>query len=169
LSAVASNTEIQAVGLGEIFLARDTGTLVAYGLGSCVGVCIYDPGSKTAGMAHVMLPENTSKKEHAGMPGRYADSAIEILVEMMIAEGAVPGRMEVRIGGGAQMLSAPGLSDKFNIGSRNVESVKAELTRMQLTLKGEDTGGQSGRTLTMDAATGTVTVKSLGAPGPTTL
>ena len=116
-----------------------------------------------------MLPENTGKKDHPGMPGRYADSAIPIMLGMLTEAGATTSRLEARIGGGAQMLSAPGLSDRFNIGSRNIESVKAELKRAGLRLRGESTGGQAGRTLTLDVSTGQVMVKSLGTTVPVTL
>ena len=67
------------------------------------------------------------------------------------------------------MLSAPGLSDKFNIGARNAVMVKAELKKNGVRVKGEDIGGQAGRTLSLDLGSGMVTVKTLGASGPLTL
>ena len=169
MTAVTSDTGVQAVGLGEIHAGSGSGKLVAYGLGSCVGVCLYDPVSKVGGLAHVMLPENTNNKTHADMPGRYADDAITNLIEMLAGAGADRGKLEARISGGAQMLSAPGLSDKFNIGARNATTVRAELQKNGLRLRGEDVGGQAGRTLTLDLDSGTVTVKTLGASGPLSL
>ena len=169
MTAVTSQTGIQAVGLGEIFTGSGTGKLVAYGLGSCIGVCVYDPGSNVGGLAHVMLPENMGGKAHPDMPGRYADSAITNLIEMVTSAGADRGKLQARISGGAQMLSAPGLSDKFNIGARNAVMVKAELKKNGVRVKGEDIGGQAGRTLSPDLGSGMVTVKTLGASGPLTL
>ncbi len=64
------------------------------------------------------------------------------------------------------MLSAPGLTDKFNIGARNAVMVEAELQKNGVRLRGKDVGGQSGRTLTMELDTGTVSVKTLGAGDP---
>ena len=169
MTAVASDTGLQAVGLGDIRTGSGTGKVVAYGLGSCVGVCLYDPVSRVGGLAHVMLPENTGGKAHPGMPGRYADSAIANLIELVTEAGANRDKLEARIAGGAQMLSAPGLSDKFNIGARNAATVEVELQKHGLRLRGRDIGGQTGRTLTMDLETGEVTVKTIGSAGPLTL
>lgn len=104
MTAVASDTGTQAVGLGEIFTGSASGRLVAYGLGSCVGVCMYDPVSKVGGLAHVMLPENSGGKPHPGMPGRYADTAIANLIEMLTGEGADKAKLEARISGGPDAI-----------------------------------------------------------------
>ena len=53
-----------AVGLGEIKVSRrPVEMLVAYGLGSCVGVGMYDPAARVAGLLHAVLPERLNRAE----------------------------------------------------------------------------------------------------------
>jgi chemotaxis protein CheD len=35
------------------------------GLGSCIGICLYDPISKVSGMAHIMLPSSQAIKNNS--------------------------------------------------------------------------------------------------------
>lgn len=51
-----------------------------------------------------------------------------------------------------------------NIGQRNIDSVKMQLKRHGLRLQKEDVGGTVARTMLMDVATGTVSVRSYGRP-----
>lgn len=156
----------QAVGLGEIKTGKGAGVIVAYGLGSCVATAAYDRVTKVGGMVHVMLPE-PGARDHSEMPGRYAGPGIESMLNQLAAQGADLRRLEVAIGGGAHMLVAPGLSDKFNIGARNVEMVMKTLKGKGLRLRGSSTGGHSGRTVALDLATGSITVKKVGDKQPT--
>ena len=48
----------QNVGIGEYRVARPPAVLVSLGLGSCVGVALYDPERKVGGLAHIMLPSS---------------------------------------------------------------------------------------------------------------
>ena len=157
-----------AVGLGEIKVAKNSGQVVAYGLGSCVGVVAYDPVAKVGGMAHVMLPEGGSARTNE-LPGRYADDGIVNLFTSLETIGGQISRFRVSIGGGAQMLTAPGLSDKFNIGSRNVEKVREVIKRQGIRIHGDSTGGHAGRTVVLDVATGDVTVKKVGETKPVSI
>lgn len=47
-----------AVGMGEAKIAYDEEVLYSPGLGSCIGVAIYDEIKKIAGLAHIMLPNS---------------------------------------------------------------------------------------------------------------
>ena len=56
-----------SVGIGQLAITRNTGELlVAYGLGSCIGVSCYDPQTKVAGLA------TESPGAAAAMPTREA-------------------------------------------------------------------------------------------------
>ncbi|MCL4370472.1 MAG: chemotaxis protein CheD [Chloroflexi bacterium] len=151
------------VGIGELRASKDPSeVLVAYGLGSCVGVCMYDPESKVGGLAHVMLPN--SADAHSQRPlSKFADQAVPMLMEEMRKLGAVPHRMVCKIAGGAQMLTAPGFSSNgFNVGERNVEAVKAVLGMHRVPLVRADTGGSRGRTLSVHLASGKIMVRTIG-------
>ena len=79
------------VGLGEArvlkagsWLASDD-ALVAFGLGSCVVLCLWDAESAVAGMAHVVQPG----VDPHGIPNpRFARSALPALMTLMHAQGA---------------------------------------------------------------------------------
>lgn len=149
------------VGLGEIKVTGDPGeVLVAYGLGSCVGVGVYDPVAKVAGLLHAVLPQSLNGTESA--PGKFVTTGVPKLIEEMEKAGALRSRLQVRIAGGANMLSAPGAKQSFNIGERNVAQTRVSLDAMRLRLLAEDVGGTVGRTVRLFAADGRMTVKALG-------
>ncbi len=151
------------VGIGEVRVSKNPSeVLVAYGLGSCVGVCLYDPDSKVGGLAHVMLP-NSSEATSQRPLSKFADQAVPMLLEEMAKMGAASRRLVCKIAGGAQMLIAPGFSTNgFNVGERNVEAVKAVLEQHRVSLRNSDTGGTRGRTLFIHVASGRIIVRTIG-------
>ncbi len=70
---------------GEIKLAEQPDKLTALGLGSCVAVTLYEPNKKIGALAHVMLPK--SRTSDPRRPGKYADTAIEEMIEKMKEKG----------------------------------------------------------------------------------
>ena len=50
--------EIIKVGMADLKVCREPDSLTTLGLGSCVGVALYDPVTKISGLAHVMLPNS---------------------------------------------------------------------------------------------------------------
>ncbi len=156
----ASEEQAIAVGLGEIAVVRQRPCLlVAYGLGSCVGVAAYDPVGPVAGMIHAVLPRF---RPGDAAPTKFVDSGIPALVAEMERYGAKLQRIRWYAAGGAQMLVAPGFKGMFNIGQQNIEAMHEVFARYGLTLSGAALGGHMGRTLKLYAADGRVTVRSAG-------
>jgi chemotaxis protein CheD len=158
-----------AVGLGEIKLSRDSqDVLVAYGLGSCVGIGLYDPVARVAGLLHAILPVNPSGMDAFSRNGgrdqsaKYVDSGVGLLIDMLTREGADRKRLVARMAGGANMLTAPGFSQTLNIGSRNVDTALSVLKAINLRLLGQETGGNSGRTVRFYITDGRMTIRSMG-------
>lgn len=58
------------VGMGYYAIAYEGTVIATIGLGSCVGVVVYDPEAKITGMAHVMLPD--SKESRIGFLDKKA-------------------------------------------------------------------------------------------------
>ncbi|MBX5491025.1 MAG: chemotaxis protein CheD [Chloroflexi bacterium] len=160
-SAAPGSTETIAVGLGQLHVTR-AGELVAYSLGSCVAICLYDPVLRVAGMAHVVLPSAPASDSGAS-PGKYADTAVPALLGALRAAGAMPLRLRCHLVGGAAVLALAGgaLPD---IGARNVEAVRVALERARIAIAGEATGGRQGRTVRLEAATGRVRVRAVLGP-----
>jgi len=149
------------VGMAEIKVTNETGdVLVAMGLGSCIGICAYDPVSKVAGMAHVVLPTNSDRPGEP--PGKYANTAVPALLEAMLARGARAPRIKIALAGGAQLFSFHGNSSQLMIGDRNTEAALSALQQHNLPLIARDVGGSVGRTVHLFAADGRVRIKTIG-------
>ena len=151
------------VGIGELRASKDPlEVLVAYGLGSCIGVCLYDPQVKVGGLAHVMLPSSADAASQQPL-SKFADQAVPMLIEEMGKLGALPRRMVCKMAGGAQMLVSPGFSGNgFNVGERNAEAVRAALGRHGVALQRAEVGGHRGRTLSIHVSTGRIMVRTIG-------
>lgn len=150
-----------AVGLGELQVSRNPNdVLVAFGLGSCVGIGFYDPVTKIAGLLHALLPIHPNGV-YDNSP-RYVNSGLSALLVELIRCGADRNRLVVRMAGGANMLTAPGFNQSFNIGSRNIEAARVTLASLNLKLSGEEVGGNSGRTVKFYVADGRMTIRTMG-------
>jgi chemotaxis protein CheD len=134
--------------------------LVALGLGSCVAVILWDPGTRVGGMAHVLLPTPPPRGRDAP-PGRYAQTAIPQLVIMMVQAGANRSTTIAKLVGGAAMFSnliAPGL---IHTGERNVLATREALHSAGIPLRGEWVGGDFGRSVELDLESGRLTTASV--------
>jgi chemotaxis protein CheD len=135
--------------------------ITTLGLGSCVGVAIYDPISKVGGLAHVMLPDSTQIRNNSNR-AKFADTGIDDLVDLMVKAGASKTRLVAKIAGGAQMFAFNGQTDMVRIGARNVEASKLKLKELGIRLLASDTGLNYGRTVEFYTETGDFIIKSVG-------
>ena len=149
------------VGIADMKMAQKGEKLITYALGSCIGICLYDPQIKLAAMVHIMLPINME----AGRKNtfKYADTGIRETLNQMVAKGAVKGRITAKIAGGARMFEVNG-GTLGSIGQRNSESVHQVLRRENIRLLWEDVGGKVARTMEFDSATGNGIIRSYGVP-----
>jgi chemotaxis protein CheD len=128
-------------------------------LGSCVGICLYDPESRIGGMSHIMLP---TMKDSSKSMKKYADAAIPLMLRDMEERGAKRGSIRAKIAGGATMFTLSENSVMGEIGNNNVARVREVLKGLGISLAAEDTGGNYGRTIDFYLETGMVKVKSMG-------
>ncbi|MGM9934235.1 chemotaxis protein CheD [uncultured Clostridium sp.] len=154
------NNEVK-VGIADLNLVLDPGTIMTIGLGSCIGIALYDRNKKVAGLSHIMLPDSTQFKS-ASNPMKFADSAIPLLVEKMKDQGCRKQNIVAKIAGGASMFNFSDKSIISDIGKRNSDAVKKALKEIGIPIIAEDTGGDKGRTMILEASTGKVTLKIVG-------
>jgi chemotaxis protein CheD len=149
------------VGIADCKVSRDPGVeLVTYALGSCIGVAAYDPKARAGGLLHFMLPESDASPERSRRcPFMFADTAIPMLLAQLEQAGAEKRRLVVRAAGGAQVADVSGI---FNVGKRNQLALRRLLWRAGLFIHGEDLGGTASRTVRLNLADGTMTVRSPG-------
>lgn len=153
--------ELIKVGMADLNVAHINGVLKTTGLGSCVGITLFDARAKVAGMAHVMLPSSDIAKEGNLNIAKYADTALPEMIGRMEKLGASIARMEAKMAGGAQMFAFSNNSDTMRIGPRNVESCKEMLKKYRIPIRAEDTGGNYGRTIEFDCTTGILLIRSV--------
>ena len=148
------------VGIADMKLAQNSGVLITYSLGSCIGLCFHDPRLKLGALLHIMLPLNMEAgRTH---PMKYADTGIKETLRQLEIRGASRARMTVKIAGGAKMFAVAGGGSLGNIGQRNIESVQAIMRRENLRLIGQQIGGTVARTLLFDVVSGQSCVRSYG-------
>lgn len=149
------------VGIADLNLVMPPGKIMTIGLGSCIGISLYDKATKTAGLAHIMLPDSTQFRE-VPQPLKFADLAIPILIKKMEEAGCRKSNLVAKIAGGASMFNFSDKSMVSDIGKRNAESVKLTLKKEGIPIVAEETGGNKGRTMIVDSDNGEVTLKIVG-------
>ncbi|RMH16618.1 MAG: chemotaxis protein CheD [Gemmatimonadetes bacterium] len=156
-------TEKQVAGIAEMVLSnRPDDLLITYALGSCLGLCIYDPVAKVGGLIHLMLPSSQIDPGRAATnPERFVDTGVPLLFREAYKLGARKERIIAKVAGGASMVEA-GRADSFQTGKRNYVTLKKLLWKNGVFLKGEDVGGNVSRTISLYVASGEVVVKSNG-------
>ena len=151
------------VGIAESGVVMNPDSISTLGLGSCVGVTLYDEKRRVGGMVHVMLPSTELARGTDFNRSKFADSAVPDLLKQMIQYGADERRIRAKLAGGAQMFSLGGNSDSLlKIGTRNVEACRKVLSALRITILSEDTGGSWGRTVELFSESGMLEVRAIG-------
>ncbi len=154
-------SKIIQVGMADYKMATAPDKLITAGLGSCIGICLYDKIVKLGSMTHIMLPDS-SQARNASNEAKFADTGIIMAIREMEKKGAQVTRIQAKIAGGAQMFKFSGQSDIMKIGERNSAAVKENLQLHRIKLLSSDTGGNYGRTIIFDPGSGDLLVKTIG-------
>ncbi|MEN6460475.1 MAG: chemotaxis protein CheD [Syntrophomonas sp.] len=152
---------IYQVGMADLKVAKAPDKLMTAGLGSCIGICLLDKNSKIGSLTHIMLPSSAQAKNNQNK-AKFADSAIELVLQEMKRSGANISRVVAKIAGGAQMFKFTGESDIMKIGERNSIAVVENLAKHNIKLLAKDVGGNYGRTITFDPETGDLLIRTIG-------
>ncbi|MEA4849764.1 MAG: chemotaxis protein CheD [Clostridiaceae bacterium] len=153
--------DVVKVGMADLNTVYCPGVLTTLGLGSCVGICLYDTSTKISGLVHIMLPSSAQIKNNSN-EAKFADTGIVKLSEEMVKMGAKRNRLVSKIAGGAQMFNFNDSSEIMRIGMRNIAATKETLKLLNIPLISEDTGGSYGRTIELYSETGILLIKTIG-------
>ena len=151
------------VGMADLNICKSPDVITTLGLGSCIGLTLYDPVTKIGGMVHYMLPDSTQVRNNENI-AKFADTGIDELLKKVVAAGASRQRLVAKIAGGAKMFETAGVSGIGNIGARNAEAAKQILKQKGIRLIAEDTGLNYGRTVELHCETGDFYIKAVGRP-----
>ena len=130
--------------LGEIHVAKKAPMVGCHGLGSCIGLMAYDPLTQVGGVAHVVLPDSTNRKD-LDLPGRYMDLAVPAMISELVAAGAGRLRLKFAAVGGANVFKFGAGSPSLNlsIGERNIQALHDNLKSLNIRLEGRPFGRNS--------------------------
>lgn len=158
MTAAAAPVEerVKVAGLATLV---SVGHLVTVGLGSCVAITLWDNSRRAGALAHVLLPEPPGESTVEN-PAKYASTAVSALEEALRDRGA-PGPYVATLTGGAGLFGQLLKMRGENVGGRNVIAAREALAEARIPVVGEDTGGDYGRTVSLDVADGKVTVRSV--------
>ena len=151
------------VGMADLNICKSPDVITTLGLGSCIGLTMYDPVTKIGGMVHYMLPDSTQVRNNENI-AKFADTGIDELLKKVVAAGASRQRLVAKIAGGAKMFETTGVSAIGHIGARNAEAAKQILKQKGIRLIAEDTGLNYGRTVELHCETGDFHIKAVGKP-----
>jgi chemotaxis protein CheD len=149
------------VGMADYKISEHPGVLTTLGLGSCVGIALYDTSSKIVGLAHIMLPSSINARDKMNV-AKFADTAIDSLIRDMEKLGAKKEKLVAKLAGGAQMFAFHGRDDIMRVGLRNIQASKEKLQELGIPIIAEDTGGNYGRTIEFYSDDGRLLVKTIG-------
>ena len=149
------------VGIADAKIISAPDSIMTIGLGSCVGIALYDTVKKITALIHIMLPDSHAFKKVTN-PYKFADLAIPLILEEMIKRGCAKRNLVAKIAGGASMFKFSEKSINSDIGNRNIEAVRKAITREGITVASEDVGGSKGRSMFVESETGRVLIRTVG-------
>jgi chemotaxis protein CheD len=157
-SSTTPQTEQESmVGMGQALACRAPQRLWSI-LGSCVAVVLADPKRHAGAMSHVVLPSAAGR---SGSPGKFADTAVPHMLQLL-REIGVPGEgLVAKIAGGASMF---GRAMPMEVGENNVQSIVEALSAAGIRVIGRDVGGNKGRRVSLDCHSGKFLIQTSGSP-----
>lgn len=139
------------VTVGKFIFTRD-GSQIQTTLGSCVSVVLYfaKPTELAASMSHYLLdrkPDEIAPEDSDAL--RYGDILIMKQLKKMLLYGP-KSNLRAMIFGGSMPHGNYHSKLIANIGSNNIQVAEEILEREEISVVGQDTGGQEARHVTFD-------------------
>lgn len=139
------------------FLVTRTPNILRTLLGSCVSACLFDPKQKIAGMNHFLLPHSPTPP-HPSIFGRYASSALPLLLSEMEKKGARRQDLRASIFGGGEVISALEITQ---VGAQNAQAARDFFRQQGIALHNQHLGGKRPRRLYFDTQSGQIKLEWL--------
>ena len=149
--------DVIRVGIADMNTCMAGDTITTIGLGSCVGIVLYERTKNIAGLVHIMLPDSTKIRQNQ-------NKLKQIVLQTRLHEkqGLSRKNMIAKIAGGAKMFQFSSDTAMGNIGEKNVEAVREVLKQYGIKIVSEDVGLNYGRTIVFDPVTKDLTVVTAG-------
>ena len=153
-----------AVNFGELKISRNAAeTLVAFSIGSGIGVSIHDPIIKAGGILSFVLPDSSevAPSKSQFYPFMFADTGLAALLGLLFDIGAQAENLKVVLAGGAQVMDQ---GADYNVGRLNYHAVCEILDEKKIAVHHADIGGMCLRTLRLDIGDGHNHIQVPGQP-----
>lgn len=155
--------ETVRVGMADYKICKTPQKITTLGLGSCLGIILYDKSTGVCGMAHVMLPDSTRIPTQQDNRFKFMDTCLLDMYNELTKVQRIPStKLEAKIAGGAKMFAHRSTNSMLNVGAQNVEAAKKMLSSWNIPIRAEDTGDRYGRTITFDPSTCELHIKTVG-------
>ena len=142
--------EIIDINTGEVAVSRGDVLLRSMAIGSCIAITAYDPLTKNAGLAHIMLPDKAPEK--CAEKNKYAINGIDQMLRQMLESGSSIDDIEACLVGAGNVLQ----KEDDNICKNNMKSVAAILSEKNVPVRASVLGGYERKSVFLDAQTGCV-------------
>jgi len=144
---------------GQVHVSAQAQSVVLI-LGSCVGVCIWDPVHHIGGATHYLLPEWDGR---GTATPRYGTVAIETLLRKLIEAGAKREQLIAKVFGGGCLFDSMRGNEarKDSLGERNVETAIAMLAKERIPIVYADVRKSRGQRIVFHTGTGESLVTDL--------
>ncbi len=149
------------VGIADMNTCASPDKITTIGLGSCVGIVLYEQTKSVAGLVHIMLPDSTKIRQNQNKL-KFADTGIAALIDDLEKKGLRRRLMVAKIAGGANMFQFASGNSVGNIGEKNIEAVHRVLQQYRIQIVAEDVGANFGRTIVFDPASKELIVARVG-------
>ena len=146
---VATMGEMIKVGMADLNICTAPDALTTLGLGSCVGVALYDAQMRIAGLVHIMLPDST-KITHNQNRMKFADTCLLDMYHELLARGGLKENLRAKIAGGARMFAHHSDNELLNVGHHNNQAVRKFLQEKNIPIVADDSGKDFSRTIVFD-------------------
>ena len=143
--------------IGDSHVSNERVKFKCYGLGSCVGLFLYDSKTSNSAGAHIMLPGKASEEGESSRS--FTFDAIAHMITGLVKLGTEIADVRAKVVGGANVANISSIT----IGLENVESVKAELQRNNIPITSMHVGGTFVRSVEFYSSTKQISVTSIDA------
>ena len=143
-------SELIRVGMADYKLCRPPDRISTLGLGSCMGVVIYNDQTRWCGLAHIMMPDSKKISQNENRM-KFVDTCLADMYQELLQHGrGNGGHYYAKIAGGARMFSHHSQNELLNIGENNLKAVCDFLEEHHIPIQAEDVGRDFGRTIVFD-------------------
>lgn len=131
--------------INEVDVTDQAVEYICFGLGSCIGLFVYERLSKLSGAAHIPL---ATAQDSEGGQLMDAERMVEQLIQQFKSKGSSLVALNAKLAGGSELFptSKP-------VGSKNIRTVMDLLIKNGIRVAATDLGGNISRTARFNSST----------------